>query len=61
MSVEEILLHGYEKVVKFTKGDDTVFISVHSTKRGPALGGCRALPYATDEEALSDVLKLSEI
>ena len=34
-------------------------IAVHNTNLGPALGGCRMWPYATDEEALNDVLRLS--
>ena len=34
-------------------------IAVHSTKLGPALGGCRMWPYASDAEALQDVLRLS--
>ncbi|WP_166267205.1 Glu/Leu/Phe/Val family dehydrogenase [Marinobacter caseinilyticus] len=34
-------------------------IAVHNTSRGPALGGCRMFPYASDEEALCDVLRLS--
>lgn len=34
-------------------------IAVHSTVLGPALGGCRMWAYATDEEALTDVLRLS--
>lgn len=34
-------------------------IAVHSTKLGPAAGGCRMWPYASDEEALADVLRLS--
>ncbi|MFN2361244.1 MAG: Glu/Leu/Phe/Val dehydrogenase [Marinobacter sp.] len=34
-------------------------IAVHNTSRGPALGGCRMFPYASDEEALRDVLRLS--
>lgn len=34
-------------------------IAVHNTNLGPALGGCRMWPYATDEEALTDVLRLS--
>ena len=35
-------------------------IAVHNTNLGPALGGCRMWPYATDEEALTDVLRLSK-
>ena len=34
-------------------------IAVHSTKLGPAVGGCRLWNYASDEEALEDVLRLS--
>ncbi|MDG5501225.1 Glu/Leu/Phe/Val dehydrogenase [Marinobacter sp. BGYM27] len=34
-------------------------VAVHNTNRGPALGGCRMFPYASDEEALTDVLRLS--
>lgn len=34
-------------------------VAVHNTSRGPALGGCRMFPYASDEEALTDVLRLS--
>ena len=34
-------------------------VAVHSTARGPACGGCRMWNYATAEEALTDVLRLS--
>ena len=34
-------------------------IAVHDTTLGPALGGCRMWPYASEEEALDDVLRLS--
>ena len=34
-------------------------IAVHNTKLGPAVGGCRMYPYANDDEALRDVLRLS--
>ena len=34
-------------------------IAVHDTTLGPALGGCRMWNYASDEEALRDVLRLS--
>ena len=34
-------------------------IAVHSTARGPAFGGCRMRAYATEQEALQDVLRLS--
>src|SRR5581483_11668776 len=34
-------------------------IAVHSTRLGKGLGGCRMWPYASDAEALTDVLRLS--
>ena len=34
-------------------------IAIHNTQLGPALGGCRMWPYADDQEALRDVLRLS--
>lgn len=34
-------------------------IAVHNTVLGPALGGTRMWPYATEAEALTDVLRLS--
>ena len=35
-------------------------VAVHSTALGPALGGTRFYPYATEEDALVDVLRLSK-
>jgi len=34
-------------------------IAIHNTNLGPALGGCRMWPYAGEEEALTDALRLS--
>jgi leucine dehydrogenase len=34
-------------------------IAIHSTRLGPALGGCRMYPYACEDDALRDVLRLS--
>jgi leucine dehydrogenase len=34
-------------------------IALHSTVRGPAFGGCRMWPYASEAAALTDVLRLS--
>jgi len=34
-------------------------IAVHNTNLGPAIGGCRLYPYATMEDALFDVVRLS--
>jgi len=34
-------------------------IAIHSTSPGPACGGCRMFPYASGDDALTDVLRLS--
>ncbi len=34
-------------------------IAIHSTRRGPALGGCRIIPYASSDEAIADVIRLA--
>lgn len=49
--------------VSFWQDEQTglqAIIAVHSTKLGPALGGCRMWPYANSAEALTDVLRLSK-
>jgi len=51
----------HEQVV-FCSDEETglkAIIAVHSTKLGAAVGGCRLWNYASDEEALVDVLRLS--
>jgi leucine dehydrogenase len=37
----------------------SAIIAIHDTALGPALGGCRMWPYASEEEALTDALRLS--
>ena len=37
----------------------SAIIAVHDTTMGPSLGGCRFLPYANEEDAITDVLRLS--
>ena len=34
-------------------------IAIHNLKRGPAIGGCRLIPYATTDDALEDALRLA--
>ncbi|MGA8256803.1 MAG: Glu/Leu/Phe/Val dehydrogenase dimerization domain-containing protein, partial [Nocardioides sp.] len=34
-------------------------IAIHDTTLGPALGGTRCYPYASEADALTDVLRLS--
>ena len=64
MSIEisTILIEGHEKVIRFQNKNIglTGFISIHSTLKGPALGGIRVVPYASEEEALADGLRLSQ-
>jgi leucine dehydrogenase len=53
---------GYEQVV-FCSDDQSglrAIIAIHSTALGPALGGTRFYPYDTEEQALTDVLRLSK-
>lgn len=52
---------GHEQVVFCSdpKSGLRAIISIHSTALGPALGGTRFYPYATEDEALADVLRLS--
>ena len=38
----------------------SAIIAIHSTALGPAAGGCRLWRYATDDAALTDVLRLSQ-
>src|SRR3954447_876197 len=52
---------GHEQVV-FCQDSHTglkAIIGIYSTALGPALGGTRFYPYATEEDALRDVLHLS--
>jgi valine dehydrogenase (NAD+) len=52
---------GHEQVV-FCQDEETglrAIIAIHSTLLGPGLGGTRFFPYATEAEALEDVLRLS--
>src|SRR5580700_11471145 len=34
-------------------------VAIHDTRMGPALGGCRFLPYDTEEAAIIDALRLA--
>lgn len=59
---EGMLAAGHEEVAFFQDQATGLraIIAVHSTVRGPGIGGIRIRDYATDEEALTDVLRLSE-
>lgn len=62
LEIKEIQIPGYKKVIEAI--DDEIhlhcFIAIHNTNLGPALGGARFYPYTTRQEALNDVLRLSE-
>lgn len=58
---EQLSSYDHEQIV-FCR-DDTVglkaIIAIHNTTLGPALGGTRMLDYATEADAVRDVLRLS--
>ncbi|WP_188661818.1 Glu/Leu/Phe/Val dehydrogenase [Arenimonas soli] len=61
MIFETISTSNHEEVV-FCHNKDAglkAIIAIHNTVLGPALGGTRMWPYASEEEALKDVLRLS--
>ena len=61
LTLNEIKVEGFEKVLEFKESLSGLhaIIAIHNTKMGPALGGTRIHPYATFEEALEDVTRLS--
>jgi leucine dehydrogenase len=52
----------HEQVIFFYDRDSGLqaIIALHDTTLGPAVGGCRMWPYASEVEALIDVLRLSK-
>jgi len=52
---------GYEEVWLANDPDASyhAILAIHSTRRGPALGGTRIMRYADDDAALTDVLRLA--
>ncbi len=58
---EQLASYDHEQVV-FCRNDEVglrAIIAVHNTTLGPALGGCRLYDYATEGDAVRDVLRLS--
>ncbi len=58
---DKIAKMGHEQVV-FCNDEDTglrAIIGIHNTVLGPALGGTRMWSYASEQEAITDVLRLS--
>ena len=61
MEIREQAAAGYESVL-FGRCESAGYrgiIAVHNTALGPAVGGTRLWPYKSDEEALTDVLRLA--
>ncbi len=60
-AMEEMVKYRHEKVlfVNNEKAGLKAIIAVHNTNLGPAIGGCRLFPYASYDDALFDVLRLS--
>lgn len=52
---------GHYKVRRFRDPETGLdaCIAVHNINLGPALGGCRMYPYASEQDAIRDVLRLS--
>jgi leucine dehydrogenase len=62
MKIKEISVPGYERIVQGI--DDASgykgIVFVHSTVLGPAVGGTRFWKYGSDDEAITDGLRLSK-
>ena len=60
-AMTEMVNFRHEKVlfVNNEKAGLKAIIAVHNTNLGPAIGGCRLFPYASYDDALFDVLRLS--
>ncbi|MCL6452893.1 MAG: leucine dehydrogenase [Alicyclobacillus sp.] len=58
---EQMRAYGHEQVIFFQHKATGLksIVAIHDTTAGPALGGCRMRPYASEEEMLLDVLRLS--
>jgi leucine dehydrogenase len=59
--LERMALHDFEQVIAFQNAEAGLrgFLAIHDTTLGPALGGVRLWPYASEQEALEDCLRLA--
>jgi len=62
MKITDIPVEGYERVARCIDPASGLhaLIAVHDTTLGPALGGMRLWNYASEDEALFDVLRLAK-
>jgi leucine dehydrogenase len=60
--LDQCSVRGHEQVCYFNYPDVGLraIVGIHDTTLGPALGGCRMRVYSDEDEALDDVLRLSE-
>jgi leucine dehydrogenase len=58
----ELQISGYERVIEISNRTAGLqaWIALHSTRLGPALGGCRMWNYPSREHAIDDVLRLGK-
>lgn len=61
LTFEKLYSMGHEEVIFFSEPSCGLkaIVAIHDTTLGPALGGTRMWPYANEEEAIEDVLRLS--
>ncbi len=61
LSFEKLYSMGHEEVIFISEPSCGLkaIVAIHDTSLGPALGGTRMWPYASEEEAVEDVLRLS--
>ncbi len=59
---DQLATHGFQEVVFCNDNASGLqaIIAIHDTTLGPALGGVRMWPFATEREALEDVLRLAK-
>lgn len=63
MSIFDHRAYDHHEQVQFCRDVDTglwALIAIHDSSLGPAAGGCRMWPYPTVDEAVTDVLRLSQ-
>ncbi len=62
LTFEKLYSMGHEEVIFFSEPSCGLkaIIAIHDTTLGPALGGTRMWPYASEAEAIEDVLRLSK-
>ena len=60
--VEYMQANGHQELAVWTDNDAGLkaYIAIHDTTLGPALGGTRIWPHATNDDAVMDVLRLAK-